>query len=236
MELIDESEVKIKYKHKDQRTTEKELIKRIWNDIDKKGEVDCWLWTGNKTLSGYGRIGHNGKYFRVHRLVYIQTYGEIPNDKPYITHICNNPLCCNPSHLKADTPKGNSQYMVDCDRQTKGEKCKRSNLTMEDIDEIRCLYNTGQYSYEMLAEMFSITKPNIAFIIRNEIWKDNDYKRIYDTKIGRDRKLIYTREQVDKIKEEYSNGSHQRDLAIKYKLSKGTIYNILHDKIKDHYE
>lgn len=232
IDLVGQLDVKIKYERSKQHGYSNEkLIKRIWDNIDKKGEDDCWLWRGGKTLSGYGRISYGDKVARVHRLVYIQTYGEIHEDKPFITHACNNPLCCNPKHLRADTPKGNSRYMVDCDRQAKGENNGNSKLTIEEINEIRNLYNMGEYSYEILAEMFNITKPAIARIVRNEVWKDGNYKRMHDTKIGRERELIHTKELRDKIKEEYLNGLHQRHLAEKYNLSKGTIYNILHNKL-----
>lgn len=225
MEIVNESDIKSR---NDKRYNDKSMIKRFNESVDKNGPNGCHIWKGNVlSSSGYGRMGVNGKYIRAHRLSYMLYKGDISEGK-IIMHLCNNKLCVNPEHLKEGTCAENTQQMIDEGRQVNGNAI----LTKDDAYKIRELYNTGQYSYEMLVEMFNTTKPNIAFIIRNEIWKDNDYKRIFDTKIGRNRKLIYTREQVDKIKEEYSNGSHQRDLAIKYKLSKGTIYNILHDKIK----
>jgi len=78
-----------------------------------------------------------------------------------------------------------------------------------------------------------IIKDYTVQIIRNELWKDKNYKRLYGTKIGRSRKPIYTKDQVDKIKEEYLKGMNQRNLAKKYNLSKGTIYLILHDKVQN---
>ena len=39
-----------------------------------------------------------------HRIAWIiENKCEIPEDKPYILHSCNNPKCCNPNHLRAGT-------------------------------------------------------------------------------------------------------------------------------------
>ncbi len=45
-------------------------------------------------------------------------------------------------------------------------------LTMDKAREIRCLYETGKYSYREIAKMFGVTKTNICFIIRGERWKE----------------------------------------------------------------
>lgn len=188
IELVDKSDVRAKYGHKE---GDEELIKRIWDNIDKRGDNDCWPWTGSRSIKGgYGKIGINGKSVMAHRMVYILTHGKISEDIPYVTHTCNNPPCCNPKHLKADTPKGNSQYMANCERQAKGENNGSSKLTQEEVNEIRNLYNTGEYSYEMLAAMFGLAKSTISLIIENKTWKDENYKRMHDTKIGRERSSL----------------------------------------------
>jgi len=152
------------------------IEEKVWSKIRKKGEDDCWLWTGSKTPSGYGRIYINGETIRANRLVYILTKGFISEDK-IILHTCNNKLCVNPKHLKEGTNLENSQQMVEDGRQVSGNTI----LTKENVSKIRELYNTGKYSYEILSDKFGITKGNTVQIIRNELWKDKNYKRLYGT-------------------------------------------------------
>lgn len=51
-----------------------------------------------RIVDGYGVCGLNNKQYRAHRIVYEQTYGPIPSGL-FILHTCDNPKCCNPSHL-----------------------------------------------------------------------------------------------------------------------------------------
>lgn len=66
----------------------------------------CWIWTGSLNRQGYGQFYFNHKQGRAHRYSFIHFKGEIPQDK-VIDHICNNPQCVNPKHLRAVTNKEN---------------------------------------------------------------------------------------------------------------------------------
>lgn len=83
----------------------------------------CIVFTGLKTLKGYGKIRFGGKHYRTHRLSYILNYGEI-SSKLLVCHKCDNPSCININHLFLGTAKdnavdrknkgrGNNQYTVD---------------------------------------------------------------------------------------------------------------------------
>jgi hypothetical protein len=70
------------------------LMARVRVDPD-----GCWIWTGNQSDDGYGRIGisHNVSV-RAHRAVYRELVGPIP-DGLVIDHLCRVLLCVNPEHL-----------------------------------------------------------------------------------------------------------------------------------------
>ena len=80
---------------------------RFWPKV--KIQEGCWEWTGAKLVSGYGhiRVGEACLGMAVsHRVSYELMVGPIPTGMQ-VDHICNNPSCVNPSHLRACTPSQN---------------------------------------------------------------------------------------------------------------------------------
>ena len=85
----------------------------------------CWHWTGNPTPTGYGMLGIKKQMRYAHRIAYEHFNGPIP-DGMTIDHICKNPGCVNPQHLRMLSRSENC-------RQTGGrpsrrlEKCQRGH-------------------------------------------------------------------------------------------------------------
>lgn len=98
------------------RVTEKALSR-----LNKDTESGCWEWTG-ALASGYGRMGWvedgKGHWDSVHRIVWMELRGEIPEDAD-LDHLCHDPSACslagdcphrkcaNPDHLEPVTRKEN---------------------------------------------------------------------------------------------------------------------------------
>lgn len=84
---------------------------RFWSKVNK-GE-GCWDWGGARRGPGYGafRIGGrlDGKIIPAHRFSYELVNGPIP-DGLVIDHICRNPSCVRPDHLRACTQQHNVEY------------------------------------------------------------------------------------------------------------------------------
>ena len=57
----------------------------------------CWIWTGNRSRQGYGRMKLNGKYVAAHRVGYMLVNGPIPEGLE-LDHLCRNRGCVNPYH------------------------------------------------------------------------------------------------------------------------------------------
>lgn len=67
----------------------------------------CWIWTGTKNRSGYGKFCYKGKNTDpAHRVSYDIFIGKIPRNK-LICHSCDNPSCVSPNHLWVGTSLDN---------------------------------------------------------------------------------------------------------------------------------
>lgn len=78
--------------------------RRFWIHIKKTST--CWIWDGNKSTHGYGRIRVHPKQIKAHQFSWIIHNGKIPN-KFHVLHKCNNKSCVNPCHLYIGTHQDN---------------------------------------------------------------------------------------------------------------------------------
>jgi len=85
----------------------------FWKKVDKNGPIPkhrmlidrCWIWKGNMRGDNiYGRFAGE----QAHRVAYKLMVGEIPKGMQ-IDHICHNPICVNPGHLRICTSSENAQ-------------------------------------------------------------------------------------------------------------------------------
>lgn len=104
--------------------------KRFWKQVDKNGPIlghniglgTCWLWTGSHNNKGYGTfLIPRRRYFYAHRCSYALTYGFTPMDL-MACHHCDNPPCCNPSHIFLGTLQDNVKDAKDKGRFIDPEK------------------------------------------------------------------------------------------------------------------
>jgi hypothetical protein len=99
----------------------------FWRRVDVRESIDeCWLWCG-KVYRGYGKVKLNGnRDLLPHRLAL--AYTGVQLKRGYVVrHICNNPLCCNPRHLKQGTNFENSRDMRLSNRQARNKTSFSSN-------------------------------------------------------------------------------------------------------------
>lgn len=148
---------------------------QFWKRVDKTaGPSACWLWTGFRYASGYGRADMNWKQWLAHRLAYYLTHGAIP-DGTIIRHTCDTPSCCNPKHLIAGTQKDNIRDMDIRQRRAKGfrkprftgERNIQAKLTEKIVRSIRAssLTNTE------LARQYGVHKNCIRSARLRLTWK-----------------------------------------------------------------
>lgn len=123
----------------------------------------CWLWTGAVNNHGYGQVNVNGVRRYVHRLMFAEHKGEIP-EGAHLLHSCDTPNCCNPAHLAVGAAKDNLRDMANKGRSTR-------SLSEQQVKEIRAL--RGIVSGVELAKRYGVTKTTISLWQR----RDNAFRR-----------------------------------------------------------
>ena len=89
------------------------IMERFWSKVLFSAD-GCWLWSRSTTHGGYGQFGVGSgpqRMMKAHRMAWLLTFGEIPNDLRVLHH-CDNPPCVRPDHLFLGTLSDNSQDMV----------------------------------------------------------------------------------------------------------------------------
>lgn len=104
----------------------------------------------------------------MHRLIWIETNGPIPEGL-CVCHRCDNPPCCNPAHLFLGTKKDNTQDALRKGRlyTARGEDNANSKLTRNDVRDIRASHDTQQ----RLADRFGVSPTLIWLIRQRRAWR-----------------------------------------------------------------
>lgn len=136
-------------------------VARFWSKVRISQPDECWEWTGSIRPSGHGGVKWPGQQL-AHRVAYLLAYGESP---AVVAHLCFNPACCNPAHLRGDDD--NTPNRRDADR---------AKLTPADVDYIRRHYvkgtpgvaNSGNSA--LLAIRFGVSRVSIINVVARRSW------------------------------------------------------------------
>lgn len=142
------------------------IAELLWPRIDVREPDECWLWTGHRGHYGYGRI-HRGS---VPRFILEEKLGRDLLAGEVVRHTCDNPPCCNPAHLIPGTQADNSRDAKERGRVAAGERHGMAKLTRDQVDEIRALHGTGEFTNADLAFQFNISPRTIRDIANGRSW------------------------------------------------------------------
>jgi hypothetical protein len=90
----------------------------------------CLEWPRARKHDGYGKVRHNGKYRRAHRLAFELAYGPIAPGLQ-VLHKCDNPPCFRPDHLFLGTNAENRADSVRKGRHGNQYVQRKANGLME---------------------------------------------------------------------------------------------------------
>ena len=145
-----------------------EIKQTIWLSIRRGSDDECWPWIGRRDPNGYGRIDYGGRPRLAHRFVFLFVNGTEP---PAVCHSCDNPWCCNPSHLWAGTQQDNIKDMIDKGRQgipkpRYGQAVNTCKLTPEQAIEV--FLSTDRQ--RDVAKRYGISQTAVGYIKRGRNW------------------------------------------------------------------
>ena len=83
-----------------------------------------------------------------------------------VTHLCDNPSCCNPDHLKLGDVKSNNRERVERGRSKNGENNGQSKLNEHKVLAIRRYEGT----VASIARFLSLSNSQTQRVKRNEQW------------------------------------------------------------------
>ena len=150
------------------------IIARFWSKVDvRPSMIECWEWRASKTPLGYGKMRFRGGTYIASRLAW-----EIANERfldrgAVARHSCDNPSCCNPTHILPGTQLQNMQDMRARGRQRHvglaGEKNPRAKLSGDDVQRIKARIASGETNIS-IARDYPVTHALISRIRLGKAW------------------------------------------------------------------
>lgn len=156
----------------------------VWSHIEIKSPDECWPWTGG-LVGGYGAGTFAGKRYRASRAILAEKMraevaaktdamvGEVRLlEGTQALHRCDNPPCCNPSHIFAGTAKDNMADKIAKGR-WKGESPKLRGSdhgrAVLSEDAVRDIWN-NKPRCKAMADKYGIHKTTAYKIMHRMIW------------------------------------------------------------------
>ena len=141
-------------------------VSRFWRLVQIGAHDQCWQWLGCTDSDGYGLFVYHGQRRPAHELALSFSTGEVRHKDLDTCHACDNPGCCNPSHLRFDTRQSNVAEMHD-----RGRAKVDSKLTADEVRLIRERRELGARQQD-LADEFGVTAGQISMIVRGIRWPE----------------------------------------------------------------
>jgi hypothetical protein len=141
---------------------------RFWSKVDKSGE--CWVWTGCRTRSGYGRFNFRGRVLNAQRACWEIVHGPVAAEL-FVCHRCDNPPCVNPAHLFLGTPADNVADKIAKGRaaDVRGARHPRARLNRSIIESIRAAALAGSPPRRVAAQ-FGVSPSTVDRARRGVHW------------------------------------------------------------------
>jgi DNA-binding XRE family transcriptional regulator len=203
-----------------------------YEDIKTKHPY-CWTYrTSRETMpDSYYMFGSSKYGMEVHRLTWVvfKNQGNTLSDgrSTHVAHLCNNKWCVNPNHLVAIPNRENQKHKAVHGVGTcKTKPHKNQKVSIENVEKIRNMYATGEFTQQELATMFNVARQTITQITLGNVFKDVDGERTKNfdkTVSGSQQVTKKKRQQILQIRALYEKGLTQAQLAKLFGVSQMNI-------------
>lgn len=154
----------------DQTRRAQSVEEKFWQYVIPGDPDACWEWRHTRFGNGYGRLHVQNTYYRAHRVSYQLHKGSIPEGMQ-VCHTCDNPPCCNPSHLFLGTAEDNANDSMLKGRKSQLGKDRRGKkLIIPDVRIIKGL--AYKEKAKDLAAFFEVKLQTIYDIWQGRSWGD----------------------------------------------------------------
>ena len=144
---------------------------RFWEKVEQRGGDECWPWVGSKLANGRGQfhIRWEGKK-NIRRFAYAIAW-ELANGLAVpadcvVSHICDNPNCVNPTHLRAVSQAEN---LHDSLRKGRFNAWGIQKLNAEQVLDIRSRAASGE-TQKSIARAFGVARNTVSGIVNRKSW------------------------------------------------------------------
>ena len=150
------------------------LAPRFWSKVDRSGGLDaCWPWTKARGRTGYGQWHPFAKvHTPAHRFALALKLGRNIAPDEVAMHLCHNPPCCNPTHLKEGSYSQNMQHSADDGRAFVGQLNAMAALTEAQVIDLRARavkeYRPGWFAER--GRELGVASSTIARVVHGKDW------------------------------------------------------------------
>ena len=145
----------------------------------KRAANGCLEFTGSINRYGYGNFhisgtayGKDRKRTGAHRFAYALAFGEIPAGMA-VCHRCDNPPCCEPTHLFLGNVSQNNRDKHRKGRDARGLSHGMAKLTPDAVRMIRARYipRDPLHNLTAIARELGVTKHTVQQVASGHTWR-----------------------------------------------------------------
>lgn len=145
-----------------------DVVERFFALVDVGGPDACWEWQGSRNQGGYGKFWLDGRTVGAHRFALETRIGPL-GDETQARHRCDNPPCCNPSHLEPGTMAENDADKDLRGRRQSGEQTGRALLTAAQVQDARRRHRSGE-THRQIAHELGVSRSTIQAALSGRTW------------------------------------------------------------------
>lgn len=150
-------------------------IHRFWTKVDRAGpqrsdlDEPCWIWRGGVDKKGYGKVAYKSGDGAKHWVASHRFVAMISDMDATlcVLHRCDNPPCCNPSHLYSGTIADNLRDMREKGRHLTGAAASDAYAKVGTPELVRAVRTSREdgLSFREIAAIHGISEGYVSGII-----------------------------------------------------------------------